>query len=149
MRVSYKSNVAQLRALNTLRMKRLLPALQRSEERSGRIIAARARMLSQGPLSSATLRALGHPYAMRDPRPPLDPAMVNRQTGRFLSSWKYQTELSGNMVSLFVYNDAPWAKYMLGTRKMIARPILKKLVELEAPARFERLRRAFGKVVQA
>lgn len=100
--------------------------------------------LSSGPYTSRMLRALGHPYARRNPRPPGDPATINVQSGLFRSSWRREgPERQGGRVTARLVNDAPYAHYLRdGTRflddseqerGMIARPILERIEERVKP----------------
>ena len=92
-----------------------------------------ARQYSEGPYSLAELRRMGHPYATRHPAAPLDPAIINRQTGRFAASWRLEEVTAGDGSMLRLTNDAPYAGFLkTGTRFMIARPIEEKIaVETE------------------
>lgn len=92
-----------------------------------------AEMLSSGVYTTADLRELGHPYAKRDPRPPQDAAIINRQTGRFQRSWKPK-RLSAFHAQ--VINDSPEAEFLAkkeGTARMIARPLVERVEEQVKP----------------
>ncbi len=93
--------------------------------------------LSSGPYKTAQLRQMGHPYSRRRPAPPMHPAIINVQTGRFRNSWRIEARLTGTRLQLSVDNTSPEARFLLhGTRKMIARPYeqaLKNLVEAAMP----------------
>lgn len=96
-----------------------------------------ARMLSSGPYSSAQLRRMGHPYSAARPRPPADPAIINRQTGRFLAGWRIQgpRKTTKGLVTKLI-NDAPQAARLdRGTSRMIARPIRARIMALLAGER--------------
>ena len=146
MRVSYVSNAAHLSVITSRRVRNILPAIRRSEQETGRIMRATSQRLSLGTISSVELALLGHPYSRRNPRPPQDPGIINRQTGAFAASWHYRTEISGSRTLLYIYNSASYARYMLGTRYMIRRPILALMASTEGPARLARLRAAFTNV---
>jgi hypothetical protein len=96
-----------------------------------------ARDLSSGPYSSAQLKAMGHPYATRHPRPPGDVAVINRQSGRFLSGWRISgPRKTKSGLSTRLLNNTPMARILLGgTRYMIARPILKRIGQRVATKR--------------
>lgn len=88
-----------------------------------------ARVSSSGPYSLAMLRRMGHPYSRRRPRPPMDPGIVNRQTGRFLRAWgRSDAHWDSGRRTVNVANFSDRAEYMFGTRRMIARPIWRQIV---------------------
>lgn len=146
MRVNVTINAGQLAIRTRRRIADILPAIRRSEQESGQRMKDRCKYLSIGFLSSAELKQLGHPYARRRPNPPSDPGIINRQTGLFYNSWHYTVQLLASSTRLTIFNDAPYAAYMLGTRLMIPRPILEKMFKTEGPLRFARLQAAFGDV---
>ena len=79
---------------------------------------------SSGTITTKALRTMGHPYAVRDPQTPLDPSLINAQSGDFKRSWKKtgpKSTIAGVVSS--VVNTDPKAKYMFGTRKMVARRV--------------------------
>lgn len=92
----------------------------------------RARGLSSGRYSSAQLRRLGHPYR-HGGHPPMDPSVVNRQSGRFGQSWRLTPDSKG------IENIDPKAPLLLGgTSRMIRRPLLDRVyawLAQEAPKR--------------
>lgn len=116
-------------------------AVRRAEEQSGVAFVKRARTLSQGGFASKILTQMGHPYRIGG-SPPHDPAIINMQSGRLASSWQFRVSPQAGEIQLTVFNTAPYAKFMLGTRMMITRPILQRVYELEQPARIQRLRYA-------
>jgi hypothetical protein len=76
------------------------------------------------------LRRRGHPYAKRHFKGrfrgglPAPPFVINNQGGDLNRSWRSRVVvIAGNAVGT-VYNIALHARYMMGTKKMIARPIL-------------------------
>lgn len=96
-------------------------------------VLARARGMSQGPLSLKTLRRLGHPYARRHGRirGPGREDEINKQSGVFLQSWTLErAPATGAEASVF--NVAPHASYLYdersnyddgGTRYMLGRAV--------------------------
>jgi hypothetical protein len=115
-------------------------AVRQAERESAAEALAHARKLSSGPYKTAQLRALGHPYAVRNPRPPADAAQINVQTGRFLASWRVvgpRKTASGLATRLI--NDSPHARRLLqGTRHTIPRPILARVAQRIAASRRRR-----------
>ena len=90
------------------------------------------------------LRSMGHPYAVRDPRPPVKPHIINRQSGAFYGAWHLRVLSNAQGVFASVYNSAPWARYMVGggKSKMIARPILDEALRRTQAQRDRNLRNA-------
>jgi hypothetical protein len=84
---------------------------------------AKAQEQSSGPYTQAALTAMGHPYATRDPRPPMDPRIINIQSGRFFRSWVVRpTITTPDKIWSRVANTSPEAALLeTGTRLMIAR----------------------------
>src|SRR5262245_2427800 len=54
-----------------------------ANKKNGFLLLQAARLHSEGPFSARELRRMGHPYATRHAAAPLDPAVINRQSGRF------------------------------------------------------------------
>jgi hypothetical protein len=94
------------------------------------------RELSSGPYSSARLRQMGHPYRIGG-TPPMDPAIINAQTGKFRAAWRVDPPRKrADGLSTRIVNTQPYAVYLLsGTGKMIARPILGRMREKLRPIR--------------
>jgi hypothetical protein len=71
-------------------------------------------LISNGPYDARALARMGHPYAKRNPRPPLPPYIINRQTGRFEESWKINPprRTSKGFVSS-IENTAPYAGMLM------------------------------------
>lgn len=93
------------------------------------LVYVKARQFSQRRFFSlAQLRKMGHPYAVRNPRPPVRAHIINRQSGALYGAWRVNVKKNPDGITCTVMNTAPWAKYMLGTKKMIARPILDEAV---------------------
>lgn len=109
-----------------------------------------AKNLSKGPFTSAHLKAMGHPYSRRKNRPPMDPAIINKQSGVFLSAWVARpTKETTNSFSTRIENFAPHSTFLIkGTRKMIARPILQRVREKLAPFRRRTLADAMRRVLR-
>lgn len=116
-------------------------AVQDSGVKTGRYALDVARLLSEGPFTTARLRQMGHPYRTIRPNPPADPAIVNRQSGEFLVGWRIANPrgVFGRYRAELV-NDAPHARLLFeGTFYMIRRPILERIneyVDSKAPQIF-------------
>lgn len=85
-----------------------------------------ARFLSTGLYTLQALARMGHPYRQGG-SPPADPAVINYHRGVFYRGWKVRApRKSGGVLVTKLVNDSPIAKFLsAGTRRMIARPILK------------------------
>ncbi len=66
--------------------KRLPGEIQAAESRSLLALKAAAERRSQGPLQTADLVRMAHPYARRRLR--LNPDIINKWTGEFLAGWR-------------------------------------------------------------
>lgn len=118
-------------------------------------IWSQARVLSGGALTPRQLRQMDHPYAKahrRSRRPRiavLDAAVINRQSGAFLSAWRYSSEGTLFGAKARVVNADRSADFLdQGTTRMISRPIRQRL-EVFGVVPFEEnlkreLRRGFG-----
>lgn len=113
--------------------------LRSAEEANAREALQLARAYSSGPFSTRTLAAMGHPYARRAPRPPGNPAVINRQTGAFRAAWRIVK--AGDVTR--VVNDSRLAQvFSRGTTVMIRRPIARAVAQAIRQAREKRLRAA-------
>lgn len=101
-----------------------------------------ARALSEGRLSLAELRALGHPYR-KGGIPPQDPAIINRQSNVFFLGWEIEPGGGGGGEGGRVVNRTPQAEWLRkGTNRMIARPTVERIEEQVEPRHQERVQRA-------
>lgn len=130
----------QISLLLQRRGQQFAAAVREAERQSAQEALQWARTLSSGSLSRRQLRALGHPYAVRAPRPPGDPAIINLQSGRFLASWRVSgPRRTAGGLSTRLVNTAPWARFLSsGTGRMIARPILARIRQRLAASRRRR-----------
>lgn len=114
-------------------------AIREAETECLRLAKEEAEHFSSGPYKAAQLRAMGHPYGWGR-TPPADPAVLNKQTGRFFQAWRIRLpEKSLEGLSGALINDTPYASYFpSGTERMIPRPILAHLETL-MPRVFERV----------
>lgn len=97
-------------------------------------------------LSSATAFRLpnsDHPYSTRDPHPPIPPYWINIQSaGGFVTKWRVRLIKTPSGATGSLWNTAPYAKYMLGTSRMIQRPILQRMAKRVRDRRSKRNRQA-------
>lgn len=112
---------------------RLERELMRSERRMLERGNEIARGVSSGPYSLAMLAAMGHPYARRDPNPPMggEAGIINVQTGEFRGAW--QTSGPRRMLGAIrsqIVNRSSQARWMHGTKFMIERPVWRVVTRL-------------------
>lgn len=102
---------------------------------------------SEGTLTYAEMRRMGHPYARRDPQTPLDPAMLNTHSGELLRGYEME-EVTASEDGTFgsVFNNSEHAQWIMsggqGNSLMIERPIVQAVEDLIWEPRRERLQRA-------
>jgi hypothetical protein len=134
----------QAEALLRRRAEQVDRAVRAAERENLRDALTIAQRLSSGPFAAAALRLMGHPYATRSPRPPVDPSIINVQTGRFRAAWTATGPFTsrGGLVSRLV-NRSPYAVLLMaGTARMIARPIREAIQRRVRGLRYRRLRDA-------
>lgn len=128
--------------------KRLFAAVVAAEALTLEDAKKEAIRASSGTITTKTLRRMKHPYARRDPQTPLDPGLINAQSGRFRRSWRTRRPIrSGRKITSRLRNNDPKGKYMRGTAKMIERPVLVRIAKTIRPIRRYRLRRALWSAV--
>lgn len=119
------------------------------EERSAQDAHAVLVEQSSGTIDTKTLRRMGHPFAVRDPQTPIDPSVINAQTGDYRDAWQQQpAEVTPSAVTVRVTNRDRAARYMAGTRRMVARPIIAAVRERLTAERLRRLRTAADAVLR-
>lgn len=130
-------------------------AILRAEESSAHAAKTTAIRLSHGPLKTEHLQRMAREfnkgrglYSTAAPAPPMNPAIVNLQSGRFSRSWQTRVTWNGAGTSMTLWNTAPYAKFLLGTNKTIARLILQEVVRQERAARQNRLREAKSRALK-
>lgn len=110
---------------------------------------ATAIRLSSGTLSTQQLQKMGHPYSRRFPAGfAVQPDFViNSQSGVFKASWRTRVQETGKGWTITLLNDAPEAKYMMGTKSMRVRPILievERVMHGDLPAKTRKVTRKAG-----
>lgn len=123
------------------RIAAITPAVLAAEQLSGKALVHRAKALSSGFLKTKTLAAMGHPYRYGGD-PPIDPSIINAQAGSLRDQWQFRLTFTSSGSRLTLFNTSGHARFMLGTDRMIPRPILHAVARLEEGARFQRLRAA-------
>src|SRR4051812_11348647 len=96
----------------------LRPDIARGINEAAREGLIAARRASSGGYSLATLRSMGHPYSVTDPRPPAAAAIINDQGGPFARSWGVKSAtLVGGSLRGSVFNTDPASRYLVGRRR--------------------------------
>jgi len=131
----------------------LTHAVLAAEHANAQAAYRQAQRLSSGSVPSSYLRQAARArgaglYSRRSPAPPGDPAIINAQTSRLKRSWRYYVAWKSDGSQVTLWNTAPYAKAMRGTARMMSRPILERVMQLERMPRLERLRRARNAAMQ-
>lgn len=143
MSLSVTTNAGNLAKRLRARSQKYVREVKEAQVQNADLLLQKAKQFSQQRFFSlGQLKAMGHPYAKRDPRPPVRPHIINRQGGQFYQSWKRQVRQFGDGVTATVYNTAPHSRYMLGTKLMIERPVLDEAERRTQAARARNLRNA-------
>lgn len=67
---------------------------------------------SHGPFATKALRKMYNPkgpYSKADPHPPLDPSIVNEQTGNFARNWNQRKTRTADQIKVSTWNSAAYA----------------------------------------
>ena len=98
-------------------------------KQNAQVVKAKARQFTQRRFFSLKqLADMGHPYARRNPRPPVKPWIINAQNRALHNAWATTYARTSDGARATVYNRAPYAKYMRGTRYMIERPVIEEAI---------------------
>jgi len=124
-----------------------LKEINAATKKSTEAVYTKARQFSQRRFASlADLRKMGHPYAAKHPgRLPVAAHIINKQLGKFHRSWHWNFIVGTNMAKGTIWNAAKYAKFMLGTKYMIERPVLKEALKRTKAERDQNLKVARGK----
>ena len=120
------------------------------EEESARLAQAALTERSSGTLTRRDLARMGHPFAVRAPITPVDPANINHHPGGgFQDAWEQESaQVSPDAVTVRVVNRDPAGRRMGGTAKMIKRPIVEAVRQELAADRKRRLAAAAAQVLK-
>lgn len=117
-----------------------------ADKKYAKDVVKKARQFTQTEFYTlAELRDMGHPYATRNPRPPMRPHVLSAHSRELHGSWAWNFGWTGDGWRVTVYNSAPHAKYMRGTKYMIARPVLEEAFKRTASLRKRRRQRSIGR----
>lgn len=108
---------------------------------------------SEGQLSPADMRRMGHPFARRDPQTPIDPAVINVGAGDFLRGYFQEPVVASEQgTEGAVINDSESAGWIAsgghGKSRMVERPIIEVVSERIKKPRRERAKRAYSEVLK-
>jgi len=125
------SNAKRLAVGMEWRSENYLKEVSAAIKKNTKVVYTKARQFSQQRFASlADLRRMGHPYAAKHPgRLPVAAHIINKQLGLFHRSWHWNFIVGNNMSKGTIWNAAKYAKFMLGTKYMIERPVLKEALK--------------------
>jgi len=141
-----KVTLAEAAAILRRKAQEIERRLKIAEEQNAQEALTVARAYSSGPFSSKELAVMGHPYARRAPRPPGNPAVLNRQTGRFRAGWRI---VHVGDTWKVVNNSKLLPYFSQGTAVMIRRPIVRAIAQTLRRSRERRLARALKDGLEA
>ena len=137
------SNARNLAAKMRRRSKKYAEAIAEATRENAETVRKQAYNFSRNRYYSLKqLRQMGHPYARRAPMPPKPAYLINRQGGQFRAGWQVRWTRKQDGAVATVYNRAPHAQYMVGTRTMIPRPILDEALTRTKRERDRNIKRA-------
>ena len=141
------SNANRLAVGLERRGERYLKEIAAATKKNTKVVYKKARQFSQRRFASlADLRRMGYPYARLHPgRLPVAAHIINKQLGKFHRSWHWNFIVGTNMAKGTIWNKAKYAKFMLGTKYMIERPILKEALKRTKAERDQNIKIARGK----
>jgi hypothetical protein len=134
MRLQIKSNAGRIVAAYQLRINEMPNHIRGVINNRITAVVAECRNLSSRRFASTKqLRRMGHPYGKRYARRnrkaplkalPVPPFYINRQKGLFLKSWRSRIVRRASGFRGLVVNTTKYSGFMLGTKKMIKRPVI-------------------------
>jgi len=141
------SNANRLAVGMERRGEKYLKEISAATKKNTKAVYTKARQFSQRRFASlADLRRMGHPYARRRPgRLPVAAHIINKQLGKFHRSWHWNFIVGTNKAQGTIWNAAKYARFMLGTKYMIERPILKEALKRTKSERNQNIKAARGK----
>lgn len=141
---SYSTRYLTSRSLQ--RAAKITPLVMKAEIASAMAMKQRAIVLSSGTYSTAYLQHAARQriphrglYSLAAPAPPDSPFIINAQSGGLRAHWQTRVVVVRDGTSLTLFNTDPKAKFMLGTVKMMFRPILQAVGAYERGPRLNRL----------
>ena len=126
--------------------------IKKSESQSATFGVKIAKTLSSGPFSQMQLNAMDNPYAVRHGTAQIAPDVINVQTGKFRAAWKREvndwTGSPPDALLTKVINTSGVAKYMLGTKRMLPRPVDALTAKILEPVRMLNLGDALERALE-
>lgn len=130
MRLSVSSNIGSLIGRWRNREQKLTAAVRRAENRVMDYAKERAEFYSSASAYKIG-RDKGYPYAAIKradyPAVPLPPYFINMQSGELQKSWAVNTQATPQGFTSSLWNKKEYSRFLLGTSKMIQRPILSRV----------------------
>lgn len=125
-RVVFTSNAGKLGVRWRARARALDEELYNSQKQIADKMLKEARRLSSFRMYRIG-KDPGYPYAVNRkpgyPPVPGPPEYINIQSGKFVKAWSARITKTPTGITTTVYNRMPYSRYMVGTSKMIPRPI--------------------------
>jgi hypothetical protein len=142
-----RMTAAQLAEFYRSYARRLKANVAAAERESAAQLKKAALAQSSGTITTKVLRRMGHPFALRSPQTPVDPAKINRQSGEFKSGWRtipMRATQAGTRTG--VVNATLHARYLKQAGEAgsssVARPIAREILLQVRADRRSRLRAA-------
>lgn len=145
MRAVVQTNAGNLAARMRHRSKLYPQQITEAQRQNADELLAKAKQFSnRRHYSLEQLRQMGHPYAKRNPRPPVAAHIINKQSGAVYAGWHRQVRRNSDGATATVYNTAPHSGYLLSgpKSKMIRRPIMEEALRRTQAQRERNLRNA-------
>lgn len=151
MRLNVSTNAGMLIGRWRNRQTRLTPAMRRAENEVMEYAKERAEFYSSG-TSYKIGRDKGYPYAKNRqpdyPMPTLPLYYLNMQSGELRNNWAVNTQNTPQGFTSSLWNKMPYSGFMLGTERMVKRPILSKVGEEVRRMRLNVEHDAYVKVIK-
>lgn len=143
--MTFVTNAGKLAQQQRARSQKYAQEVQAAVRQNAEVLKRKAMQFSQRQFFSLkALRKMGHPYAVRDPRPPVQAHIINKQSGDLYGKWRINVKKNSDGMTATVMNTSEHAKYMMGGPKsrMIPRPILDEAMKRTQDERRRNLRNA-------
>ena len=153
--IRISQNAAYLAQKNHWKASRMEEAMHQSNMENARMLKQAGKEISSiTDHSLDDLRRMGHPYAVRRPRPPHEAHIIHHQTGgrwlNFRAGWRATTKRSGGNFELRFTNVSPVAAFLeFGTKFMIKRGPINWVIANNWEAMQRNHRRQYRKVLHA
>ena len=123
------SNADKLAVGIQRRSEKYLKEVGEAVKENTRLVYKKARQFSNREFYTLKrLREMGHPFAALHPNPAVAAHAISKRVGRFYRAWHWNFIHFGDGVKGTIWNKSFVAKFMLGTKKMVKRPILEEAI---------------------